>query len=76
MIIPNTTMENGLRVAERIRLSIRNNLVSASIGAVHKEKGKRAELSRLLKLADALMYLAKREKDKVVGGKWEEKSSH
>ncbi len=76
VIIPGTTMENGLRVAERIRLSIRNNLISASIGAVHKEKGKRADFSRLLKLADALMYLAKREKDKVVGGKWEEKSPH
>ena len=67
-------MENGLRVAERIRLSIRNNLISASIGAVFKKRGVKATLDKLIKLADALMYIAKKEKDKVVGGKWEGKS--
>ncbi len=72
-IINDTTMENGLRVAERIRLSIRNNLISASIGAVYKRKGISANLEKLIKLADALMYIAKKEKDKVVGGKWEAK---
>ena len=71
VIINDTTMENGLRVAERIRLSIRNNLISASIGAVFKKRGIKATLGKLIKLADALMYIAKKEKDKVVGGKWE-----
>lgn len=74
VIINDTTMENGLRVAERIRLSIRNNLISASIGAVFKKRGVKAILDKLIKLADALMYIAKKEKDKVVGGKWEGKS--
>jgi len=74
VIINDTTMENGLRVAERIRLSIRNNLISASIGAVFKKRGIKATLDKLIKLADALMYIAKKEKDKVVGGKWEGKS--
>jgi len=71
VVIISPSMENGLRVAERIRLSIRNNLISASIGAVYKKKGIPAPLEKLLKLADALMYIAKKEKDKVVGGKWE-----
>ncbi|UZN22599.1 diguanylate cyclase [bacterium 3DAC] len=71
VIASDTTMENGLRVAERIRLSVRNNLISASIGAVFKRRGVKAKLEKIIKLADALMYIAKKEKDKVVGGKWE-----
>jgi len=75
VIVSDTSMENGLRVAERIRLSVRNNLISTSIGAVYKRKGAEANLEKIIKLADALMYIAKKDKDKVVGGKWEGKPS-
>ncbi len=68
VILKNANLQTGTRVGERIRAAVRNGPITASIGVAYKKKGAFVPMEKALKLADALMYLAKKEKDKVVGG--------
>jgi diguanylate cyclase (GGDEF)-like protein len=73
-LLPNTTNEQALEIAERLRLSVEQyvwptnqiNNISLSIGVTHLNKVKHQTFEELLKDADLLMYQAKRQgKNKV-----------
>jgi diguanylate cyclase (GGDEF)-like protein len=68
VVLKNADLKTGIRVGERIRTAVRSGPITASIGVAYKKKGVATTLERALKLADALMYRAKKEGDNVVGG--------